>query len=106
MVNRQGPYGGGWRKDGQFRKTQFRLKDSSSANAGRRLTPAELAEIAAEMGLPVSANRYQPETAPDRVKRVTAYEAAMKVEAEIRPKGSRVPESMWNKPLPKPRKRK
>ena len=48
----------GWRKDQSFKKPRH------ADGPGRRLMPAELAEAAAAMGLPVSNRRYEAETAP------------------------------------------
>jgi hypothetical protein len=55
--------------------------------AGRRLMPAELAQVAAEMGLPVSAQRYAPETTESRNKRATAYADGRAMEATLRKEG-------------------
>jgi hypothetical protein len=49
--------------------------------------PAELAEAAAAMGLPVSANRYEPETTEGRNKRAVAYQEAVAIGAKIRSAG-------------------
>jgi hypothetical protein len=56
----------GWRKDQSVKKP---LADGP----GRRLMPAELAEAAAAMGLPVSSSRYEPETREGRNKRAVGY---------------------------------
>jgi len=64
-----------------------RRKEQSPRHAdspGRRLMPAELAEAAAAMGLPVSANRYEPETTEGRNKRAVAYRDAVSMEAKLR----------------------
>jgi hypothetical protein len=53
--------------------------------SGRRLMPAELAEAAAAMGLPVSSNRYEAETTEDRNRRAVAYQRSMAMEAKARP---------------------
>jgi hypothetical protein len=42
-------------------------------STGRRLMPAELAKAAAEMGLPVSPDRYRPETTESKNRRAIAY---------------------------------
>jgi hypothetical protein len=67
----------GWRKDQSFKPRH----DGS----GRRLTPAELANAAAAMGLPVSSTRYQSETTEGRNKRAVAYQEAVTMEAKARP---------------------
>jgi hypothetical protein len=84
----------GWRKDQSFKPRH----DGS----GRRLTPAELANAAAAMGLPVSATRYQPETTECRKKRAVAYQEAVAMEAKLRTAG--VPKHIRDKRLPKPNK--
>jgi hypothetical protein len=75
-----------------------RYADSS---IGRRLTPAELANAAAAMGLPVSSTRYQPETAKNRNRRAIAYQDAVAMEAKIRSPG--VPKHLRDKRPPKKR---
>jgi hypothetical protein len=52
---------------------------------GRRLTPAELANAAAAMGLPVSNRRYEAETTEGRNKRAVAYERAAAIKVKARP---------------------
>ena len=42
-------------------------------STGRRLMPAELARIAAEMGMSVSTQRYAPETTESKNRRAVAY---------------------------------
>ena len=71
----------GWRKD------QLVKKPRHADGLGRRLMPAELAEAAAAMGLPVSPNRYEPETTEGRNKRAVAYQEAMAMEAKLRTAG-------------------
>ena len=65
----------GWRKDQSVKKPRH------ADGPGRRLMPAELAEAAAAMGLPVSSNRYEPETTEGRNKRAVAYKDAVAMEA-------------------------
>ena len=86
-------FGGGRRKE-----QSPRLADSP----GRRLMPAELAEAAAAMGLPVSANRYEPETTEGRNKRAVAYQEAVATEAKLRTAG--VPKHLRDKRPPKKNK--
>ena len=69
---------------------------------GRRLMPAELAEAAAAMGLPVSSNRYEPETTEGRNKRAVAYRDAVSMEAKLRTPG--VPQHLRDKRPPKKNK--
>ena len=83
----------GWRKDQSVKKP--RHADSH----GRRLMPAELAEAAAAMGLPVSSNRYEPETMEGRNKRAVAYQDAVAMEAKLRSPG--VPKHLRDRPPPK-----
>jgi len=64
--------------------------------------PAELAEAAAAMGLPVSSNRYEPETMEGRNKRAVAYQDAVAMEAKLRSPG--VPRHLRDKRLPKKNK--
>ena len=85
----------GWRKDQSVKKP---LADGP----GRRLMPAELAEAAAAMGLPVSSNRYEPETREGRNKRAVAYQEAVATEAKLRTPG--VPRHLRDKRLPKKNK--
>ena len=82
-----------------------RRKEQSPRHAdspGRRLMPAELAEAAAAMGLPVSANRYEPETTEGRNKRAVAYQEAVAMEAKLRTAG--VPKRLRANRPPKPNK--
>jgi len=71
----------GWRKDQSIKKPRH------ADGPGRRLMPAELAEAAAAMGLPVSSNRYEPETTEGRNKRAVAYQEAVATEAKLRTEG-------------------
>jgi hypothetical protein len=54
-----------------------------AAGAGRRLSPAELARAATEMGLAISP--YRQETMLARTRRTAAYRAAAKREAKLQP---------------------
>ena len=76
----------------------------ADGSTGRRLTPAELANVAAAMGLPVSPTRYQPETAEHRNRRAVAYQDAMATAAKLRSPG--VPRHLRDKRLPKKRRPK
>jgi hypothetical protein len=86
----------GWRKDQTFKKPR------DADGSGRRLMPAELAEAAAAMGLPVSSNRYEPETTEGRNKRALAYQEAVAIEAKLRTAG--VPRHLRDKRPPKKHK--
>jgi hypothetical protein len=86
----------GWRKDESVKKPRH------ADGPGRRLMPAELAEAAAAMGLPVSSNRYEPETTEGRNKRAVAYQDAVAMEARLRSPG--VPRHLRDKRLPKKNK--
>jgi hypothetical protein len=55
--------------------------------SGRRLMPAELAQIAAAMGLPVSAQRYAPETTESKNRRAVAYQEGVAMNAAVRKEG-------------------
>jgi hypothetical protein len=77
------PFGGGWRKDRSF-DTPRHQDDARSAGAGRRLMPAELAKVAAEMELPVSNRHYEAETTQDN-RRAYAYQGGVAAEATARP---------------------
>jgi hypothetical protein len=82
-----------------------RRKEQRHADGpGRRLMPAELAEAAAAMGLPVSANRYEPETMEGRNKRAVAYQEAVATEAKLRSPG--VPRHLRDKRPPKRSKKR
>lgn len=90
-----GPYGGKWR----WRKLG-QVRDAESQNIkGRRLTSTELEQVAAEMGMSVSAARFQPETDSDRDKRAAAYQAAKKLDNAVRPKARTGPNRPRKKPL-------
>jgi hypothetical protein len=84
----------------------FRRRDQSFKKShhpdGRRLMPAELAEVAAAMGLPVSSKRYEVETAEDRNRRAVAYERAAAIEAKARP--TALPKHLRGKRPPKKHK--
>ena len=86
----------GWRRDQSVKKARH------ADGPGRRLMPAELAEAAAAMGLPVSSNRYEPETTEGRNKRAVAYQDAVAMEAKLRSPG--VPRHLRDKRLPKKNK--
>ena len=86
----------GWRKDQSVKKPRH------ADGPGRRLMPAELAEAAAAMGLPVSSNRYEPETTEERNKRAVAYRDAVSMEAKVRSPG--VPRHLRDKRPPKKNK--
>jgi hypothetical protein len=58
--------------------------------------PAELANAAAAMGLPVSSSRYAPETTDSRNKRAVAYAEDVAMEAKLRPVG--VPKHLHARP--------
>ena len=82
-----------------------RRKGQSPRHAdGRRLMPAELAEAAAALGLPVSSNRYEPETTEGRNKRAVAYQEAVATEAKLRTAG--VPRHLRDKRPPKRSKKR
>jgi hypothetical protein len=110
----KGPYGGGWRKGGESKKARFRPEDRQ-AGAGRRLKPAELATVAAEMELAVSPNRYRQESDLDKAKRLAAHQKAVAAKAKLlpldistgEPATSAVPKYRWlTHKLPKARRRK
>ena len=86
----------GWRKDQSVKKPRH------ADSPGRRLMPAELAEAAAAMGLPVSSNRYEPETTEGRNKRAVAFQEAVAMEAKLRTAG--VPKRLRANRPPKPNK--
>src|SRR5215471_8706912 len=61
-----------------------RRKEQRHADSpGRRLMPAELAEAAAAMGLPVSSNRYEPETTEGRNMQKSAIEEIKELKARM-----------------------
>ena len=86
----------GWRKDQSVKKPRH------ADSPGRRLMPAELAEAAAAMGLPVSSNRYEPETTEGRNERAVAYRNAVSMKAKVRSPG--VPRHLRDKRPPKKNK--
>jgi hypothetical protein len=85
-----------------WRTSQSVKKPRHADGPGRRLMPAELAEVAAAMGLPVSSNRYEPETTEGRNKRAVAYQDAVAMEAKLRSPG--MPRHLRDKRLPKKNK--
>jgi hypothetical protein len=61
-----------------------RRKEQRHADSpGRRLMPEELAEAAAAMGLPVSSNRYEPETTEGRNMQKSAIEEIKELKARM-----------------------
>jgi hypothetical protein len=64
-----------------------RLGRPPKAEPGRRLMPAELAQVAAEMGLPVSEQRYAPETTESKNRRATAYAEGRAMNSALRKDG-------------------
>ena len=67
----------GWRKDQALKKPRH------ADDSGHRLTLAELAEAAAAMGLPVSSNRYEPETTEGRNMQKSAIEEIKELKARM-----------------------
>jgi|SRR5215467_1177912 len=101
-----GPYGGGWHKHFQGNRAYHPTTTPTATTKGRRLSQSDVNKIAAEMGLPVSADRYRLETESEKAKRAEAHRDAMKREAEIKPVGPRVPKRFWPNLGPGPRDQK
>jgi hypothetical protein len=78
-----------------------------AAHAGRRLRPAELAEVAKSMGLPVSIDRYRPETMSAKIRRAQAYEEvkarALPSDTVLIKRRERAVRRKWGPRLAKPR---
>jgi hypothetical protein len=75
--------------------TQRPRPEEVKPDRGRRLTPAQLAEAAAQMGLPVSEHRYEPEPLLSKAKREAAFIEARRKEKALMRSGP--PKHTWLK---------